>query len=102
MYEIDGICYAGVPCDALRIVEALPLVGGMLLVTFSSGEQRLFDVTSVSGSAFAPLCDGAVQKTVRVEHGFLSWLGGSIDLAPEYIYEHSVVYNSEPNGLLVG
>lgn len=102
MYEIDGICYAGVPSDNPRIVEATPLMGGMLLVLFASGERRLFDTTTVSGAAFAPLRDGSAQATVKVEHGFVSWLGGAIDLAPEYVYEHSVVYNDEPESLLVG
>lgn len=45
MYELDGICYAGTPTDSPRIIEAKPLVGGMLLVCFQSGERRLFDTT---------------------------------------------------------
>lgn len=102
MYEIDGVCYAGVPSDSPRVVEATPLVGGMLLVAFASGERRLFDTTAVSGPAFAPLRDGSAQTTVRVEHGFVSWLDGSIDLAPEYVYEHSVAYDEAPEDLMVG
>lgn len=102
MYELDGICYAGMPCNSPRIVDAIPLVGGMLLVTFASGERRLFDVTSVTGSAFAPLRNNEAQETVCVEHGFVSWLDGSIDLAPEYVYEHSVTYNDVSDDLLVG
>lgn len=102
MYEIDGICYAGVPSKSVRIAEATPLQGGMLLVTFSSGERRLFDTTCVPGPAFAPLRDGSAQPTVRVEHGFVSWLDGEIDLAPEYVYENSLTYDAEPDWLLVG
>lgn len=102
MYELDGIYYAGAPSDDPRVIDASPLAGGMLLVTFASGERRLFDTTRVEGPAFAPLRDGSAQGSVRVEHGFLSWLGGSIDLAPEYVYEHSLVYNDVPDGLLVG
>lgn len=102
MYEIDGICYAGTPSQNPRVAEATPLVGGMLLVTFTSGEKRLFDTTAVTGPAFEPLRDGTAQATVRVEHGFISWLDGSIDLAPEYIYEHSVTYNDAPDELLAG
>ncbi|MBQ9007075.1 MAG: DUF2442 domain-containing protein [Atopobiaceae bacterium] len=101
MYELDGICYAGVPSDEPRIVEATPLTGGMLLVSFASGEKRLFDVTDVSGPASEPLQNKSVQMTVAVEHGFVSWLDGTIDLAPSYVYEHSVVYNDAPEDLLV-
>ena len=72
MYEIDGICYAGTPGEEPRIIEATPLMGGMLLVTFASGERRLFDTTTVDGSAFLPLRNGTAQATVRVQHGFVS------------------------------
>ena len=102
MYELDGICYAGTPSDSPRIADAVPLAGGMLLVSFTSGERRLFDTTRVPGTAFAPLRDGSAQATVRVEHGFVSWLDGEIDLAPEYVYDHSVTYNDVPDNLLVG
>lgn len=102
MYEIDGVCYAGTPAQEARIIEAIPLQGGMLLVTFSSGERRLFDTTTISGSAFVPLRDGTAQDSVVVEHGFLSWLDGEIDLAPEYVLEHSVTYNDPPAWLVVG
>lgn len=102
MCELDGICYAGVPSSTPRIVKAAPLVGGMLLVSFASAERRLFDTTQITGPAFSPLRDGSAQATVRVEHGFVSWLDGEIDLAPEYVYEHSVVYSDAPEKLLVG
>lgn len=102
MYEIDGICYAGTPSGERRIAEALPLVGGMLLVTFASGERRLFDTTRVEGPAFAPLREGTAQPTVRVERGFVSWLDGEIDLAPEYVYDNSVAYDDVSDSLLVG
>lgn len=93
MYIIDDICYAGNPCDEARVIEAKPLKGGMLLLLFSSGEKKLFDALSVEGSAFLPLKDEAVFNAVSVQHGFVSWADGTIDLAPEYMYENSVPYN---------
>ena len=45
---------------------------------------------------------GSAQETVRVEHGFPSWLDGETDLTPEHVYEHSVVYNDPPEDFLVG
>lgn len=92
----------GVPSFSSRIVETVPFVGGMLLVSFVSGERHLFDTTQASGPAFSSLRDGTAQATVRVEHGFVSWLDGEIDLAPGYVYEHSVVYNDAPEDLMVG
>ena len=90
MHEVNGICYADSREDGPRIVEATPLSDGMLLVTFLSGERRLFDTTKVEGPAFTPLRTGLAQHTIKVEHGFISWLDGSIDLAPEYVYSHSI------------
>ena len=43
--------------EDIRVTEAKPLRGGMMLVTFSTGERRLFDITKLSGPAFAPLAD---------------------------------------------
>jgi hypothetical protein len=41
--------------DEIKIAYAKALRGGILLVTFSSGEQKLFDTTLLTGSAFEPL-----------------------------------------------
>jgi hypothetical protein len=103
MYVVDDICYAGVPDDNdVRVVEAKPLVGGMLLLTFASGERKLFDTTLLEGSAFKPLQDEAVFSAPKVEHGFVSWANGEIDVAPEYMYEHGVAYQEDDDLLLVG
>lgn len=95
MYIVDDICYAGTPTDDPRVVWAKPLVGNMLLVQFSSGERKLFDATELSGSAFEPLKDEDVFRTARVEHGFVSWADGRIDIAPEYLYAHGVPYDED-------
>lgn len=55
MYIIDGICYAGNDVKDIKVKEAKPLRGGMLLVTFTTGEKRLYDTTKLQGSAFEPL-----------------------------------------------
>ncbi len=102
MYIIDDICYAGNPCEQVRVASATPLIGAMLLVTFSSGERRLFDCTTLEGSAFAPLKDEAVFKTAKVEHGFVSWADGQIDIAPEYLYANSIPYTEDDDLLLAG
>ena len=102
MYEIDDICFAGSPTHDTRVVSAKPLQGGMLLVLFASGEERLFDTTELEGSAFELLKDEQVFSNPKVEHGFVSWAEGEIDVAPEYMYEHSVPYNRQPDWLLAG
>ena len=54
MYIKDDVCYAGELQDDIKIVEAKPLRSGMMLVTFSTGEQRLFD-TKVRRSSRLPM-----------------------------------------------
>lgn len=102
MYEVDGICYAGSPMNEIRVVSATPLRGGMLLVKFASGEERLFDTTELKGSVFETLRDEQVFSDLKVEHGFVSWADGEIDVAPEYMYEHGLPYNRQPDWLLAG
>ena len=92
MYIVDDICYAGRPSSNIRIVDAKPLLGGMLLCMFSSGEKKLFDTTSLTEPVFLPLQDETVFSNLKVEHGFVSWNNGEIDIAPEYIYEHGLQF----------
>lgn len=95
MYVIDDICYAGELREGIKVKEAKPLRGGMLLVTFSTGGKRLFDTTMLTGSAFEPLKDEAVFNDVRVFHGVITWKNGEIDIAPEKVYMESFAYNTE-------
>ena len=95
MYIRDDICYAGQYQDGIRVTEAQPLRGGMLLVTFSTGEKRLFDTTRLHGSAFAPLADEAVFSHPVLFHGVITWNNGEIDIAPETVYRDSYAYDSE-------
>lgn len=92
MFVKDGVVYAGEPVDEIRVQEAKPLPYGMLLLTFSTGERRLFDTTTLQGSAFTPLSDENVLREVQVTHGYVTWDHGEIDCAPEYMYEHSYPY----------
>lgn len=93
MYEKDGICYAGSLVEGIRVVDAKPLRGKMMLVTFSTGEKRILDVTKLKGQAFAPLADENVFSHPVIFHGVLTWLDGTIDIAPETVYQESYPYN---------
>ncbi len=97
MYIKDGICYAGELVPDIEVSSIKILEDGMLLVDFTTGETRLFDVTSLlnKGSAFAPLSEEKNRQTAKVTHGFLSWLNGEIDIAPETLYEESYPYSKE-------
>lgn len=97
MYIKDGVCYAGELVPNIEVSSIKLLDSGMMLVDFSTGETRLFDVTSLldKGSAFAPLADEKNQRTAKVTHGFVSWLDGDIDIAPETMYAESYKYSKE-------
>lgn len=89
MYIIDDVCYAGEKTQNIKIKEAKVLRGGMLLLTFSTGEQRLFDTTLLKGSAFSPLKDEKVLEDFNIFHGVMTWMNGDIDIAPETMYADS-------------
>lgn len=97
MYIKDGICYAGELTPEIEVSSIKVLDGGMMLVCFSTGETRLFDVLSLldKGSAFAPLAEEKNRRTAQVTCGFVSWLDGTIDLAPETMYAESYRYSNE-------
>lgn len=94
MYVLNDICYAGEMQDGIKVTEAKPLRGGMMLVTFSTGEKRLFDTTLLQGSAFAPLADERVFNNPVLLHGVITWNNGEIDIAPESVYQDSYAYES--------
>ena len=94
MYIIGDVCYAGEMQEGIRVTDAKPLRGGMMLVTFSTGEKRLFDTTKLQGSAFAPLADEKVFGNPVLFHGVITWNNGEIDIAPETVYRESYAYES--------
>ena len=95
MYIMDEICYAGNLTEGIKVTEAQPLRDGMMLVTFSTGEKRLFDTTTLKGSAFKPLSDEKIFCTPILFHGAITWKDGEIDIAPETVYKESSVYNND-------
>ena len=89
MYMINDICYAGELQDGIRVIEVKPLSGGMMLVTFSTGEKRLFDTTRLTGPVFEKLSDEKVFNNPVLFHGVITWNDGEIDIAPETVYRDS-------------
>ena len=92
MFEVNGILYAGSPNELLKIQDAKITGDKMLLLTFSSGEQRVFDATVLKGEVFTPLNGPAVFNNFKIVHGAITWMNEEIDCAPEYMYEHSYAY----------
>lgn len=96
MYIMNDICYAGELQEGIKVTAVKPLRGGMMLVTFSTGEKRLFDATKLQGAAFAPLSDEKIRNNPVLFHGVITWNNGEIDIAPETVYKDSYAYSAVP------
>ena len=83
----------------IEIINAKCLDGLKMLVSFNNGEHRLFDFACFFDSypVCAPLKDKATLRQFHISDT-LEWCNGSIDIAPEYIFEHGEpVYSCNEN-----
>ena len=86
----DGKCYAENPIPILKNTSAKTLGAHRLLVGFSDGTKRIFDGHSLlDGPVFAPLADEKVFNDNALDYETPTWLNGEVDIAPEFVYEHS-------------
>lgn len=92
MFTYNGFVYGGNPIDDIKINTVKPLEDKMMIVTFSNGEDRLFDASVLSSPAFEQLNDQKVFMKPSIEHGVIVWADGDIDCAPEFIYKNSYEY----------
>lgn len=95
MYLFNGyVCGDSDQKEMLKIESAKILEDRMILLTFSTGETRLFDSTILKGAAFKPLEDEKIFSNPKIIHGVVTWKNEEIDCAPEYMYENSYEYNA--------
>ena len=65
------------------------------MVTFSTGETKLFDTTILKGEVFEPLKNTEILCNPKLVHGVIIWNNEEIDVAPEFVYENSFPYNTK-------
>lgn len=94
MFIMNGIVYGGEPEEILSILKVKVLPDYMMLITFSTGETRLFDATILKGEVFKPLKDENIFQNVTIEHGVVTWADGEIDCSPEFMYKNSYEYST--------
>ena len=93
MYIIDGIAYADEPYEDMQIADIRILDDLTMLVTFDTGQTRLFDASRlIHEQAFAPLAHTPTFASARVQNGYLTWNDGAIDLAAQAVYDMSYAY----------
>lgn len=92
MFIKDGFVYGGSSPEGVKVTAVKPLENRMMILTFNSGEQRLFDAACLTGQVFEPLKDDGIFMNPALDHGVVTWFNGSIDCAPEYMYENSFEY----------
>lgn len=73
-----------------EVISALPLDDTRVLVAFSNGEKRIFDMSPyLEFPVFQALKSPGFFRCVRVAHGTLTWPNDA-DLCPETIYAKSI------------
>lgn len=92
MFILNGIVYASEPASNITVLNAKPLDDMMMSITFSTGEQRLFDASILTGPAFDPLKDIKVFQECAIVDGIVTWNNEEIDCVPEFIYKNSFAY----------
>lgn len=96
MFIVNGMVYGGEPQAPVRIQSVRVLDNRILILTFTTGEQRLFDAEVLRGPVYQPLSDLKIFNNVTVDHGVVTWMDGDIDCSPEYMYAHSYEYSQLP------
>jgi len=93
MFIANGIAYAGQRTTETTVLSVKPLDDMIMIVTFNSGEKRLYDATQLlKFPAFQPLKNEEIFKNAKVEYGVVTWADGEIDIAPETMYDTSYAY----------
>jgi len=91
MYEQDGIVYADNPAPLITVKKVRPLDNYILHVRFSTGEEKKIDVSALLNEpVFKPLQNESLFRSVYIDYGTVVWHEGTIDIAPEYLYDTGV------------
>lgn len=74
----------------IKVCGVRPLENHRLWVRFNTGEAKIFDFGPLlKEPAFVPLADPEVFAGVYIDYGVTVWLGGEIDISPQYLYDHA-------------
>lgn len=96
MYILNDIAYAGNTSEILKVKNIKVIAELCMLVTFSNGEKRIFDLSKlVEYPVYKKLKDYEIFKSAYVENGIIVWNNGEIDISPETVYSNSFEYEQD-------
>ena len=73
-----------------KVIRVVPLEDYRVLLTFDTGEIKLFDVTPyISGDWYDKLRDSDFFNSVHIAGRTIEWADGQ-DIAPHELYEYSI------------
>ncbi len=63
-----------------------------MILTFNDDSRRSFDFKQLieKDDLYKPLIDKKLFENFKLDGWTVSWANGSIDIAPEYLYENSI------------
>lgn len=79
--------------ELIWITAVEVLEGYKLHLTFNNGACKEFDFAQLLAQGqpiFEPLKNLAVFRNIALDGWTVTWQEGTIDIAPEYLYEHGV------------
>ena len=79
------------------VTSAKPLDNYILSLTFNDGSHKLFDCKELieNNVVFKPLKDKTVFNNLKLDGWTVSWNNGTIDIAPEYLYDNGIIPASD-------
>jgi len=96
MYIIDDIAYAGESPLSIKVISVRALNDYKLWLRFSTGEEKEFDFQPLLDyPCYKPLRDEKLFKEVYIDYGVTVWNDGDIDIAPDNLYENSILITNQ-------
>lgn len=97
MYVINDIAYSEDFNNTDLKIEKIKIVSELsMLVTFSSGEKRIFDAKYLlKYPIYEKLQDFSIFKEAYIENGIIVWNNGEIDIGVNEVYNNSFIYEQE-------
>lgn len=76
------------------ITDAQIVKDYIMCLTFNDGCRKLYDFAPLldgSNPAFLPLKDRSVFTDIRLDGWTVTWMNGTVDIAPEFLYEQGTL-----------